>query len=90
VNTVVNLRFPEIGLHGFYLNLLNYVRFKALATASMKMTVFWDAAIALIVVTVRTPETSVNFYETVRRNIPEDSHLHKDTFRPKLLCFIYI
>jgi hypothetical protein len=25
---------------------------------------------------VSTPETSVNFYETTRRNIPEDSHLH--------------
>jgi hypothetical protein len=25
---------------------------------------------------VSTSETSVNFYETTRRNIPEDSHLH--------------
>jgi hypothetical protein len=25
---------------------------------------------------VNTSETSVNFYETTRRNIPEDSHLH--------------
>jgi hypothetical protein len=25
---------------------------------------------------VITSETSVNFYETTRRNIPEDSHLH--------------
>jgi hypothetical protein len=24
-----------------------------------------------------TYETSVNFYQTTRRNIPEDSHLHK-------------
>jgi hypothetical protein len=23
-----------------------------------------------------TPETSVNFYQTTRRNNPEDSHLH--------------
>jgi hypothetical protein len=23
-----------------------------------------------------TSETSVNFYQTTRRNIPEDSHLH--------------
>jgi hypothetical protein len=26
--------------------------------------------------TANTPETSVNFYQTTRRNIPEDSHLH--------------
>jgi hypothetical protein len=25
---------------------------------------------------VSTSETSVNFYQTARRNIPEDSHLH--------------
>jgi hypothetical protein len=25
---------------------------------------------------VRPSETSVNFYETTQRNIPEDSHLH--------------
>jgi hypothetical protein len=25
---------------------------------------------------VRTSETSVNFYETTRRSIPEDSHFH--------------
>jgi hypothetical protein len=24
-----------------------------------------------------TPETSVNFFQTVRRNNPEDSHIHK-------------
>jgi hypothetical protein len=55
----------------------------------MKMTVFWDiapcslletdrnfSAIALMVETINTSETSVNFYETTRRNIPEDSHLH--------------
>jgi hypothetical protein len=32
--------------------------------------------IALMMETVSTSETSVNFYETIRRNIPEDSHLH--------------
>jgi hypothetical protein len=26
--------------------------------------------------TVSTSEASVNFYQTTRRNIPEDSHLH--------------
>jgi hypothetical protein len=44
------------------------------------MTVFWDAApcslaIALMMEAARTSETSVNVYQTIRRNIPEDSHL---------------
>jgi hypothetical protein len=41
----------------------------------MKMTVFW--AIVLMMLAVSTSETSVNFYQTTRRNIPEDSHLHE-------------
>jgi hypothetical protein len=32
--------------------------------------------IALIVEAVRTPEMSVNFYDTIWRNIPEGCHLH--------------
>jgi hypothetical protein len=32
--------------------------------------------IALMMEAARTSETSVNFYHTTRRNIPEDSHLH--------------
>jgi hypothetical protein len=44
------------------------------------MTVFWDVAqcraIALMMEAAGTSETSVNFYKTTRRNIPEDSHLH--------------
>jgi hypothetical protein len=32
--------------------------------------------IALIVEAVSTSGTSINFYETARRRIPEDSHLH--------------
>jgi hypothetical protein len=32
--------------------------------------------IALMMETVNTSETSVNFYETTRCNIAEDSHLH--------------
>jgi hypothetical protein len=31
---------------------------------------------ALMMEAVSTCEKSVNFYETTRRNIPEDSHLH--------------
>jgi hypothetical protein len=27
-----------------------------------------------------SPETSVNFYQTTRRNVPEDSHLHTRRF----------
>jgi hypothetical protein len=44
--------------------------------------VFWDVALcilwamALVMEAVSTSETSVNFYETTRRNIPKDSHLH--------------
>jgi hypothetical protein len=57
--------------------------------STLKMTVFWDfapcslvkfdrrfGAIALMIETVYTSETSVKFYQTSRRNIPEDSHLH--------------
>jgi hypothetical protein len=31
---------------------------------------------ALMMEAVSTSEMSVNFYQTTRRNIPEDSHLH--------------
>jgi hypothetical protein len=37
---------------------------------------FQDLAIALMMEAVSTSETSVNFYQTTQRNIPEDSHLH--------------
>jgi hypothetical protein len=51
------------------------------------MSVFWDVApcslveidlrfIAMNMEAVSNSETSVNFYETTRLNIPEDSHLH--------------
>jgi hypothetical protein len=46
------------------------------------MTVFWVIApcslamIALIVEATKTSETSVNFYQTTRRNNPEGNHLH--------------
>jgi hypothetical protein len=47
----------------------------------MKMTVFRDAALyrlvvgALMMEAISISETPVNFYQTTRRNIPEDSHL---------------
>jgi hypothetical protein len=34
------------------------------------------AIIALMTEAVSISETSVNFYQTTRRNIPEDIHLH--------------
>jgi hypothetical protein len=42
----------------------------------MKMAVFWVVEIALRVEAARTSETSVNFYQTTRRNNTEDSLLH--------------
>jgi hypothetical protein len=47
----------------------------------MKMIAFWDIAfitramIALMIKAASTSETSVKFYQTTRRNNPEDSHL---------------
>jgi hypothetical protein len=41
----------------------------------MKMAVF--RAITLIMEAANTSETSVNFYESIRRSNPEDSHLQK-------------
>jgi hypothetical protein len=38
---------------------------------------------------VSTSETSVNFYETARRNIPEDSHLQNLWFPQKAGEFLY-
>jgi hypothetical protein len=45
----------------------------------MKMAVFWVVAagwFALMMEAASTFQTSVNFYQTTRRNNPEDSHLH--------------
>jgi hypothetical protein len=71
-------------------NILYCLRFHVLTAASMKMTVFWDAARSslvsevltasiirtLMMEAVSTSEASVSFYETARRNIPEYSHLN--------------
>jgi hypothetical protein len=62
------------------------------AHTNVNMTAFWDIALCSLVETdrrfgdasiiarmteaVRTSETSINFYETTRRNIPEGYHLH--------------
>jgi hypothetical protein len=64
----------------------------------MKMTVFWGVAPcspseidrrALMMVTVSTSETLVNFCETTRRSIPEDSYLqvHK-IFQSNIIKFL--
>jgi hypothetical protein len=45
----------------------------------MKMAVLWVTAsiIALMMEAVTTSETSVNSFQTTRRNIPEYNHFHK-------------
>jgi hypothetical protein len=44
----------------------------------VKVAVFWVVAPfnVLLIEAANTSETSVNFYQTTRRNNPEDSHLH--------------
>jgi hypothetical protein len=50
-----------------YFGIYKYqVGFEVLTAVSLKMVVFW---------VVRTSETLVNFYQTIRRYNPEDSHL---------------
>jgi hypothetical protein len=73
----------------------------------LKMTAFWDTAswslaeidrrfrgaiIALLMEVVRNSETSANFYDTIRRDMPVGSQLHtrrRRNLKP-LLCFTYI
>jgi hypothetical protein len=49
--------------------------FEVLTAVGMTM-LFCVVTIVLMMETVSTSETSVNFYETTRRNIPEGCHLH--------------
>jgi hypothetical protein len=42
----------------------------------MLRRVIWYILTALMMETVNTSETSVSVYQTTRRNIPKDSHLH--------------
>jgi hypothetical protein len=59
-----------------------YVRFQFLTAASMMMAIFWVVAasiikaITMMTEAASTSETSVNFYQSTRRNNSEDSHLH--------------
>jgi hypothetical protein len=60
------------------------IKFHVLTAASIMMTALWDIApcslveVDLMMEAVITSETSVNFYETTRRNIPQDCHLHEN------------
>jgi hypothetical protein len=49
------------------------VRFQVLTAASTSLAVFLMEA-------ANTSETSVNFYQSTRRNNPEDSRLHNEEF----------
>jgi hypothetical protein len=62
---------------------------------ALKMTAFWDDShiIAVMKKAASTSETSVNFYQTTRRNNPEDSHLHsrrRKNLKSHWACFIYL
>jgi hypothetical protein len=51
------------------------------ASSALKVTAFWDTlpcslVEGLMIEVVSTSETSIYFYETTRRNIPEGCHLH--------------
>jgi hypothetical protein len=57
------------------------VRFEVLTASSMKTTVFWVVyqhfrGAYCLHHQGDTSRTSVNFYQTIRHNNPEDSHLH--------------
>jgi hypothetical protein len=39
----------------------------------------YQGIVGLVMETVNTSETPVNFYQTTQRHIPEDSHLHVPT-----------
>jgi hypothetical protein len=46
--------------------------------------------IALMMEAANTSETLVNFYQTTRRNILEDSHLRGMTFVCLFLCLVVL
>jgi hypothetical protein len=63
------------------------VRPDGVTAASMKMAVFWIVAIvnALKTEAKIASETSVNFYQSIQRKTPDDSHLHSI-----LICWIIL
>jgi hypothetical protein len=57
--------------------MLRRVVWQKLTHVSQLLTASIISAITTVMIeAVSTSETSVNFYQTTRRNIPEDSHLH--------------
>jgi hypothetical protein len=58
---------------------IKYVRFQILTAASMKMAAFWVVATCSL----------VNFYQTTRRNNPEDSYL-QDKMCPITINFNFV
>jgi hypothetical protein len=58
---------------------INYAQFEFLVR-NKKITAFLDVApwslVALMMEAISTSEMSVSMYQTTRRNIPEDSHVH--------------
>jgi hypothetical protein len=53
------------------------------------MTIFWDVAItALMMDALSTSETSVNFYQTTRRNIPEEGTFILATLTTRNIIYI--
>jgi hypothetical protein len=75
------MKCKEYGRKRSWLNLRNCSGFSLeglrKTTTNLKMALFWDVApcslvIAVLMVAVSTSETSVNFYQTTRRNNPDD------------------
>jgi hypothetical protein len=55
------------------------INFNGITQIPLKMAIFWDVAMMIALMMMEaasTSETSVNFYQTTRRNNPQDSHLH--------------
>jgi hypothetical protein len=84
--------------HTWNENAYEYVRFQVLTAASMQMAVFRFVALCSLVEVYRRfrdaccfhqqgDEMSANFYQTTRRNNPEDSHLHMNMFFPYYSAF---
>jgi hypothetical protein len=77
VNTlrwVPELHPSQLGQFGVAKVSAIFVRFEVLTAAGMKMDVFWVVApCSLMMEAVSTSETSVNFYQAIWCNIPEDS-----------------
>jgi hypothetical protein len=52
-----------------------------------------SSRIALMMEAASTPITSVSFYQTTRRNIPEDSHLHirrRENLKSHKVLFVHM